>query len=78
MDILFPTLIACPYDFETTRPILQTEMSFDYFANYIKAKLNERTTANAEDHKLIGIAREDWNSFLFSFSDRFVLYAIST
>jgi hypothetical protein len=58
MDILFPTLIACSYDCETTRAILQTEMSLDHFANYIKAKLNETTTTTTatnidENRKLI-------------------------
>jgi hypothetical protein len=39
MDILFPTLIACSYDCETTRAILQTEMSLDLIANYIQVSL---------------------------------------
>jgi len=36
MDILFPTLIACSFDCETTRAILQTEMSLELIANYIE------------------------------------------
>ena len=35
MDILFPTLIACSFDCETTRAILETEMSLDLIVNYI-------------------------------------------
>ncbi|CAF4050504.1 unnamed protein product [Rotaria sordida] len=44
MDILFPTLIACSFDCETTRAILQTEMSLDLIGNYIQTKINETTT----------------------------------
>ena len=36
MDILFPTLIACSYDCDTTRAILRTEMSLDLIGNYIQ------------------------------------------
>lgn len=36
MDILFPTLVACSFDCETTRAILQTEMSLDLIENYIQ------------------------------------------
>ncbi len=39
MDILFPTLIACSFDCETTRAILQTEMSLDLIGNYIQVRL---------------------------------------
>jgi hypothetical protein len=36
MNILFPTLISCSFDCETTRAILQTEMSLELIANYIE------------------------------------------
>ncbi len=36
MDILFPTLISCSFDCDTTRTILQTEMSLDLVANFIE------------------------------------------
>jgi hypothetical protein len=39
MDILFPTLIACSFGCETTRAILQTEMSLDLIGNYIHVSL---------------------------------------
>ncbi|CAF0923481.1 unnamed protein product [Rotaria sp. Silwood1] len=49
MDILFPTLIACSFDCETTRAILQTEMSLDLVGNYIQTKMTETTTINEDD-----------------------------
>ncbi|CAF1137260.1 unnamed protein product [Adineta steineri] len=48
MDILFPTLISCSYDCDTTRAILQTEMSLELIANFIDTK-----TANEDDSKSI-------------------------
>ena len=36
MDILFPTLIACSFDCDTTRDILKSEMSLDLITNYIQ------------------------------------------
>lgn len=36
MNVIFPTLIACSYDCETTRAILKTEMSLDLIANYVQ------------------------------------------
>ncbi|CAF4081483.1 unnamed protein product, partial [Adineta steineri] len=48
MDILFPTLISCSYDCDTTRAILQTEMSLELIANFIDTK-----TVNEDDSKSI-------------------------
>jgi hypothetical protein len=39
MDILFPTLISCSFDCDTTRAILETEMSLDLIANFIEVIL---------------------------------------
>jgi len=39
MDILFPTLIAASFDCDTTRTILQTEMSLDLIANFIQVEI---------------------------------------
>ncbi|CAF3968819.1 unnamed protein product [Rotaria sp. Silwood2] len=50
MDILFPTLISCSYDCDTTRAILQTEMSLDLIANFIETKLSETKTINENDN----------------------------
>ncbi|CAF1081580.1 unnamed protein product [Adineta ricciae] len=48
MDILFPTLIACSYDCETTKAILQTEMSLELIANFVEMK-----TVNDNDGKSV-------------------------
>jgi len=39
MEIIFPTLISCSFDCETTRAILQTEMSLDLIVNYIQVEI---------------------------------------
>ncbi|CAF1121133.1 unnamed protein product [Rotaria sordida] len=53
MDILFPTLISCSYDCDTTRAILQTEMSLDLIANFIETKLTETKTVNEDEHNSV-------------------------
>ena len=45
MDILFPTLIACSFDCETTRAILKTEMSLDLIVNYIQVRSRSSSLA---------------------------------
>ncbi|CAF3402161.1 unnamed protein product [Rotaria socialis] len=67
MDILFPTLIACSFDCETTRAILQTEMSLDLIVNYIEIKITEPTPMNEDDiissfH--MRFPRDEWNNAL--------------
>jgi len=65
MDILFPTLIACSFDCETTRAILQTEMSLDLIANYIQTKLTGTTTVNEDDTIsafYMRFPRDEWNN----------------
>ncbi|UJR08302.1 hypothetical protein I4U23_012573 [Adineta vaga] len=66
MDRLFPTLIACSYDCDTTRAILQTEMSLELIANFIESKV-----VNEDDSKLIIISafqmrfpRDEWTNAL--------------
>ncbi|CAF4082845.1 unnamed protein product, partial [Adineta steineri] len=48
MDILFPTLMACSFDCEATRTILQTEMSLDLIVNFIQIKLTETKMTNED------------------------------
>ncbi|CAF1249522.1 unnamed protein product [Rotaria sp. Silwood1] len=70
MDILFPTLISCSYDCDTTRAILQTEMSLDLIANFIEIKLTETKTINEIDnHSVISafymrFPYDEWNNAL--------------
>ncbi|CAF2625926.1 unnamed protein product [Rotaria sp. Silwood2] len=67
MDILFPTLIACSFDCETTRAILQTEMSLDLVENYIQTKMTETTTINEDDiisTFYMRFPRDEWNNAL--------------
>ncbi|CAF4715871.1 unnamed protein product, partial [Rotaria socialis] len=70
MDILFPTLISCSFDCDTTRAILQTEMSLDLIANFIETKLTEKKATNDDDNKFdisafnMRFPFEEWNNAL--------------
>ncbi|CAF1556292.1 unnamed protein product [Adineta ricciae] len=64
MDILFPTLIACSFDCETTRTILQTEMSLDLIINFIQTKLNETNENDNEFGFHMRFPRDEWNNAL--------------
>ncbi|CAF5217582.1 unnamed protein product, partial [Rotaria magnacalcarata] len=70
MDILFPTLISCSFDCDTTRAILQTEMSLDLIANFIETKLTENKATNEDNNKFdisafhMRFPIEEWNNAL--------------
>ncbi|CAF4037414.1 unnamed protein product, partial [Adineta steineri] len=65
MDILFPTLIACSFDCEATRTILQTEMSLDLIVNFIQIKLTETKMTNEDIFAFyMRFPRDEWNNAL--------------
>ncbi|UJR37944.1 hypothetical protein I4U23_030629 [Adineta vaga] len=69
MDILFPTLIACSFDCDSTRAILQTEMSLDLIINFIQTKLTETKVLDEDNNNTIFVfhmrfPRDEWNNAL--------------
>ena len=61
MDILFPTLIACSFDCETTRAILETEMSLDLIVNYIHVSSCVRRSLRSTPLRIDETNRSDIN-----------------